>query len=273
MNNSLTESIVNLGLSVGTASLLASIIAALIIALICYIMIKVLNRVAVKVFQKMHLEAGVQSFLSSAINIALWFVAVLIIAPIFGIEVTSLIAVLSVAGLALSLSVQSIMSNVFSGVTVLTTRPFVVGNFVELNGVMGTVNTIGIFYTTIKTPDNKLIYIPNSEVTSAKIINYSHEEIRRVDLNFCVSYKDKTEDVKASLIETAKADARVLSDPAPFAAILSYKDSTIEYVLRTWVKGSDYWDVYFALNESVRDGFEKNGIELSYSHLNVHIEK
>lgn len=264
-----------LGLSFGAVMMafLAKLVPALIVTLVCYIAIKVISKIMFSVIEKTRFERGMKDFLLSAIKIGLWFIAIIIIAGSLGIAVASLVAVLSVAGLALSLSIQGTMSNVFSGITVLATRPFVVDDYVEINGVAGNVVTIGLFYTTVRTLDNKIISVPNSEVTSAKVINYTHESIRRVDLNFCASYSDSTESVKSAIIQAIQADERVLQDPAPFAGLLTYHESRIEYVARAWVKSADYWDVYFALNESVRESFAKCGVKMTYDHINVHMVK
>jgi len=263
----------DLGISAILTTLAANLLKALVVGLICYIAIKALRKVFDGILEKTHFEKSLKSFISSTINVILWSVAVIIVCQSIGIEVTSLVAVLSVAGVALSLSVQGIMSNLFSGVCILGTRPFVAGDYVSLNGIEGVVESVGFFYTTVKTVDNKDISVPNSEITSAKVVNFSREELRRVDLTFCASYENSTEQVKGALLEAAKANPKVLADPAPFAAILSYKDSSIEYVLRAWVKSGDYWDVYFGLNESVREYFEKNGVQMTYNHVIIHAAK
>lgn len=273
------EGISLLGLGLGSVfaslagSFILNLLTALVLALICHFGIKAILKIADTLLSKTgKFEIGMKNFMLTASKIALWFVAVIIIAPRFGIEVASLVALLSVAGIAFSLSIQGIMTNVFSGVTVIAVRPFVVGDFVELNGVMGTVSAIGLFYTSILTLDNKYISVPNSEVTSAKVINYSHEDKRRVDLTFSASYDDSTASVKNAIMQVINAQDKIISDPAePFVALFAYQDSCIDYVVRVWVNSADYWDVYFALNEGVRESFEKNGVKMTYNHLNVHV--
>ena len=163
------------------------------------------------------------------------------------------------------------LSNLFSGITTLTTKPFSSGDVIQFDGISGTVVKVELFYTTMITADNKLIYVPNSQVASAKIINFTREANRRTDLVFSVSYDAATEDVKAALIDAATADARVLKDPAPFVGLLAYKQRSIEYALRVWTKKEDGGDIQFALNESVRAIFKERGIEMSYDRLNVRI--
>ena len=258
------------GIYLGTLSL-SSILSAIVIFIICLIVTRILSKVLGKAMEKSKLEKGLKSFILSAIRIGLWAIVIVIVAESLGIPTASLVAVLSVAGLALSLAIQGIASNLFSGVTVLATKPFVSGDYVELGGVSGTVHAVGLFHTTILTVDNKLIYVPNSDVTSSKIINYSHEPKRRVDITVNVAYDSPIEEVKAALTELMEGDARILHDPAPFVSILSYKGSTVEYVIRAWVNTADYWDVYFALNEGLLPALAKHGCEMSYDHVNVHM--
>jgi small conductance mechanosensitive channel len=250
---------------------LATILSAVLIFLICLIVIKIIGCIISRLLKKSKLEKGLKSFIGSAVRIGLWALAVVIVAESLGIPTASLVATLSVAGLALSLAIQGIMSNLFSGLTLLATKPFISGEYIELNSIAGTVQAVGLFYTNILTIDNKLVYIPNSEVTSSKIQNFSRAPLRRVDLLFTASYECSTESVKKALYEAMEADDRILRDPAPFAAIMSYKSSSIEYVVRAWVKTPDYISVYFSLNESVRESFERNGVSMSYEHVNVHV--
>lgn len=252
---------------------LGTLLSALIIFIVCYIAIRFLNKAAGKLIGKSHMEASLKSFLTSAVKAVLWIIAALIIADSLGIPVTSLVALISVVGLALSLSIQGLLGNLFSGITLLVTKPFVVGDYVELGSCAGTVRSIGLFYTVLLTPDNKVISVPNGDITSAKIENYSSEELRRVDMSFGADYGCTTESVFAALIEAAQSDDRVLKDPAPFVGISAYNASDVQYALRVWCKSADYWGVHFALNELVRQSFERHGVTMSYEHLEVHISE
>lgn len=241
--------------------------------IVCLAVMAVLLRLTKKLFEKTRLDPGVQGFLRSALKVGLWVLTILIVADSVGIPVNSLIAVLSVATLALSLSLQNILTNVFSGITLLISRPFVAGDFVEIGGVSGTVKELTIMRTSLDTPDNRLILIPNADVAAAKIVNYSTEPMRRVDLTITASYDAPTKLVKQALMEVMEADSRVKTDPAPFAALSGYNANDIEYTLRCWVDNADYWPAHFALNEAIRDIFAKYGIEFSYPHTVVHINK
>lgn len=250
---------------------LFTVLSVILVFLVCLIAIKVLLKLLDGIMEKSKLENGVKGFVRSGSKALLWIIAIIIVADKLGFDTKSLVALMSVAGLALSLSIQGTMSNLFSGVTILTTKPFVSGDYVELDGTSGTVSEVGLFYTTMSTVDNKVIYVPNGQVTGAKIINYTRQEKRRVDISFCASYKDSTEAVKTALMDAVAADKRIINEPAPFAGLMSYKNSSIEYVLRVWVKSEDYWSVYFGLNEMVRRLFEERGIEMTYEHINVHM--
>ncbi len=248
------------------------IISAIVIFLICLIAIKVVSAVVGKIIDRSKkLEGNLKGFIKTAVKIVLWALAIIIVADSLGIDTASLVAVLSVAGLALSLSVQNVMSNLFSGITLLLTRPFVQGDFIEVGANLGTVKSIGLFYTIIDTPDNRVVSMPNGDVTAANIVNYSRNPLRRVDLTFNASYDNSTESVKAAILEAIAEDSRISDVHAPFVVVGAYKDSTVEYIVRVWCDNADYWGVYFGLNERVRESFDRNGVKMSYAHLNVHV--
>lgn len=251
-----------------------SIIEAIALFVICCVVIKLLRKAIGKLLDRSrHLDPSLKSFFNSAVNVLLWAVAVMIIASALGVNITSLVAILSVAGVALSLALQGLLSNIFSGITILASRPIAVGNFVEIGGVSGTVKTIGLFYTCIATVDNKIIYVPNGDITGSKIINYSAEPLRRVDLAICTSYDCTTEAVRSAISGAIAKTDKTVAEPAPFIALAAYNASNIEYTVRVWCKTEDYWDVYFGLNENIRESFRDNGIEMTYEHLNVHVVK
>jgi small conductance mechanosensitive channel len=251
---------------------LGSLLWAIVIALACWIVIKGLLRAADSVLAKAsHLDATIIGMLRAAIKVLLIFLAMLIVMGYLGIPVTSLVALLSVAGLAISMSVQNFLSNVAGGVQLLVSRPFNVGDYVSAGGCEGTVQEIGMFYTKIMTVDNKLVQLPNSTVVATNITNYTYETKRRVDLNIDVSYGEPIEKVKDSLLASVGRIEGVLDDPAPMIRLSAYKESTIEYVVRVWCKTEDYWNVHFDLLEEVKKGFDQDGIEMSYPHMNVHV--
>lgn len=259
------------GISIGTITL-STLIPAVLTFVICFAAIKIFSKLADKLLNNAKkLDGTLKGFIRSAIKILMWIFTAIIVADALGIPTTSLVALVSVVGLALSLSVQNIVSNLFSGVTLLVTKPFVAGDFVDVAGKSGVIKSVGLFYTMMDTFDNMAISIPNSDVTASAVANYSTEALRRVDMHFSASYDDDTQAVKAAIMEAIAQDERIFTEPAPFVALEAYKSSCIDYVVRIWCKNPDYWDVYFGMNERVRESFRKNGVQMSYEHMNVHL--
>ena len=256
-----------LGLSGGKV-----IISAILVFLICLIAIKILMKAVEKLLARSKkMDTVLQGFLKTLVRIVLWMLAIVIIAGTLGIPTASLVAVISIAGLALSLSVQNILANLFSGITLLITKPFAAGDLIDVGANTGVVKTVGLFYTVLDTLDNRVVSIPNSDVTAASVVNYSRNPLRRVDMTFNASYGDSTEAVRAAILEAAQADEKILADPAPFIVIGQYKESSVEYIVRVWCKNADYWDVYFGMNERVRERFAADGVHMTYNHINVHM--
>lgn len=261
------------GFTLGTLAL-GRLFPALLTFIICLIAMKLITTLAMKLLSKSsRLDEALRGFIRSAIKIVLWLLTAIIVADTLGIPTTSLVALFSVAGLALSLSVQNIMANLFSGITLLMTRPFAVGDFVDVAGQSGSIKSIGLFYTVIATGDNKVISIPNSTITGSTVVNYNTETLRRVDMVFSASYDDSSEKVKAAIMEAVFEDSRIFTEPEPFVGLKEYKASSIDYLLRIWCKSEDYWNIYFALNENVRESFRRNGVTMTYEHINVHMVK
>lgn len=247
------------------------LIPAFITLVLCLITAKVILKFADRLLNRLPADQTLSKFFRSALKILLWILTVIIVADKLGVESSSLVALMSVAGLALSLALQNTLSHLAGGILLLVTKPFVVGDYVSAGGVEGTVLEIGLVHTKINTPDNKRISIPNSEISGAKIINCSTEGKRRVDLVFSTSYDAPVETVKHALLEVMECHEKVLKDPAPFARLSAYKDSSIDYTIRAWCLSEDYWTVYFDLLEQVKQAFDKYGIEMTYNHLNVHL--
>ena len=251
---------------------LSTLISAVLTFITCFIVMQIILKTLERILGRANkIDGTLKGFIHSAVKIILWILTGIIVAGALGIPTTSLVALISIAGLALSLSVQNILSNLFSGLTLLVSKPFKSGDYVEVGGRNGIIKSVGLFYTQLNTLDNVSINIPNSDVTGTTIINYSREPLRRVDRVFSAAYESSTEDVKAAIYEAISRDEKILRDPAPFVRLSEYKDSCIEYTVRVWCKCADYWDVFFNLNENVRDCFAAKGVEMTYNHMNVHI--
>ena len=241
--------------------------------LACMAVMKVVLSFIDRTMTRLKVEPTVHKFTHSCLKVLMWVVTGLIVAAYLNFPVNSLVTVLGVIGVALSLSLQGSLSNLAGGITVMATRPFAVGDYVEAGGVSGTVNEIGLVYTKLKTIDNKIIFIPNGEISGEKIINYNKQEQRRVDLTFTVSYDDDPERVKEIMRQVIGAHPKALFSPEPFVRTTSLGESSVGYTLRVWCATEDYWDLYYDLLEQVRAAFDREGVELTYNHLNVHIMK
>lgn len=258
-------------ISIGSLALdkLLSGVFALVVCLLCiWLLMKLTDKALAN---SKRLDGALRGFIRSVVKAAMWIITGIIVADSLGIPTTSLVALVSVAGLALSLSIQNIMSNLFSGVTLLMAKPFTAGDFVDIGGKAGTIKIVGMFYTVMDTGDNSVISIPNGDVTSSSVINYSKEPMRRVDMRFEASYDAPTAEVKAAIMDAIAADERISAEPAPFIALSAYKSSSIEYLVRIWCQNSDYWSVHYGMNERVRECFAAHSVEMSYEHMNVHI--
>ncbi len=249
----------------------SNIFSAVLSVVISLVLIKILTRVLERALGRSKLDLPLQTLLRTVLKGALWSVAAIIVLGCLGIEVTSLVAVLSVVGLAFSLALQNFLSNVAGGMQLLASHPFAVGDFVDAGGCSGTVAEIGMFYTKLTTPDNKLVQLPNSTIVSANITNFSAQPTRRVELTVSASYDAPTEQVLALLSRMAADHPLVLDDPAPMVHVDSYGDSAIGYVLRAWCVNTDYWTVYYDLMDGFKPAFDNAGIKMTYPHVNVHM--
>ena len=252
--------------------ILIAVFKFVIIAVVGTLLIRIVNRTLKKILENSKLEKAAHSLIKTLVKTVLYILLGSILASSLGIDITGIVALASVASLAISLALQNMLANVIGGFTLLYTHPFSSGDYVEIAGQSGTVQEVGIAYTRLTTPDNKLVSIPNSAVVAAEIVNYTVTGTRRVDVNITASYDADPDVVVGALLEAAQDD-RVLADPAPFAALTAYGDSAISYTVRVWTKTEDYWDVYHKINRGIRDIFREKGIEMTYPHLNVHLDK
>ena len=216
---------------------------------------------------------GLHKQIRSIIRVSLWVLLILILLGSLEVDIAPLIALLSVMGLAVSLALQNTLTNLAGGMTILAAKPFQSGDYIQADGIEGTVDSIGLAYTRLTAFDGKRISVPNSQMSSAKIVNFTnHDEGRRVDLTFSASYNAPTQTVKQALQAVVDSIPQIKPDPAPVIWINAYQSSAIDYVVRVWTDSSDYWTVYYALMEGVRESFQKHGVEMTYNHLNVHLD-
>lgn len=215
----------------------------------------------------------VRTFLGHLISIALYIVVCLFGASIIGFDISVFGSLIASAGLTIGLAMQGSLSNIAGGVMVVGLKPFEVGDYIESNGVSGTVTDIAIFYTTLTTPDNKKIVVPNGALSNSVIVNYSANDTRRLDLTFGISYNTDLDLAKKVLLSCAKLDERIFTDPAPVVYITEHADSAIIVQLRVWVRTENYWDVNFAMIEQVKRSFDQLGVEIPFPQMDVHLIK
>ncbi|MBR2047459.1 MAG: mechanosensitive ion channel family protein [Oscillospiraceae bacterium] len=255
-----------------TSLTLETIIPVIITALVGVVIIRAILKLVDRTLSRSKLDRAATGLLKSLAKVVLYVLLALMVADRMGVDVTGVVALASVASLAVSLALQDALSNVIGGFTLLTNKPFKAGDYVEIAGQGGTVQSIDIAYTKLSTPDNKLIFLPNASVVASQIVNYSTAVNRRVDITVTASYDAPIETVKQALLRAAD-QPQVLADPAPFAGVTNYGDSAIEYVLRFWVGNADYWDAKFAATEAISREFAASGVEMTFPHLNVHLDK
>jgi len=261
------EWLTNLGIS--TLNRFLPFVLILVVGLL---VIKIVMTIVNKALTRSKMEKAAYGLVRGVVRTVLLLLLGLIAASSLGIDVTGVIALASVFTLALSLSVQNALTNLIGGFTLLYTKPFASGDYVEIAGQSGTVSEIGMAYTKLITPDNKIIHIPNGAVVAADITNYTVTGTRRLDVDVNVAYSTPTQTVLEALKEAANVPG-VMEDPAPFAALTGYGEHTISYTVRVWVKADDYWDVHFAIHERIRETFVERGVAMTYPHLNVHLDK
>lgn len=238
---------------------------------VCYAAMKILVKILDKTMERLKVDRSLQTFVRSIVRVLLWFVTIIIVAGYIGVDVSSLVAILGVIGLAISLAIQGTLSNLAGGIMLLVSKPFTGGDYIETDSFSGVVAEVGMVYTKVKTFDNKTISIPNGKLSAERITNYTAETQRRVDLKFNISYDGDPKTVIRCMLDAVGAHPKALFTPEPFARITGYLDSSVEYTLRVWCATDDYWDLYYDLLEQIGAAFGRAGVELTYNHLNVHL--
>ncbi|MBN1105681.1 MAG: mechanosensitive ion channel [Deltaproteobacteria bacterium] len=249
------------------------VVAAIVILLIGRLAAKGIRAMTRRMLQKGRVDDTLVSFVSSLCYVGIMAFVIIAALGQLGVQTASFVAILGAAGLAIGLALQGSLANFAAGVLMIIFRPFKVGDYIEGGGVAGVVEEIGIFTTELKSPDNKKIIVPNAKMTSDNIVNYTAKEIRRVDIVAGVSYGDDLDKVKKVLEGILAKDERILKDPAPTIGVLELAESSVNFVVRPWVKTSDYWDVFFATQESIKKQFDIEGIQIPFPQQDVHLHK
>lgn len=254
-----------------SAELGFAIIKAVIVFVVGRMIINLLNKLVKNLLIKRNFDPSVKSFVSSLVNVTLTILLIISIVGALGVQTTSFAALLASAGVAVGMALSGNLSNFAGGLIVLLFKPYKVGDFIDYQGQSGTVREIQMFHTILKTTDNKMIYIPNGSLSSGVIVNYSNQQTRRIDWVFGVDYGTDYDHVKQVLETILVKETRILQEPdKPFIALTALADSSVNILVRVWVKSEDYWSVYFDMNKTVYEVFNKEGINFPFPQLTVH---
>lgn len=266
--DTLVSKLIDLSVSLGSKLLIA-----IVVFFIGRWLIRRINCMVIRIMEKKQVEASLFTFTRSLINITLNFLFVVILIGVLGIETSSFIALFASAGVAIGMALSGTLQNFAGGVMILLFKPFKVGDFIEAQGQSGTVREIQIFNTIMATPDNKIIIVPNGGLSTGIMKNYSKEEERRVDWEFGIGYGDSYDKAKAVIARLLDADTRILKEPAYFIALTSLGESSVNIVVRAWVKAPDYWGVFFDMNEKVYNIFTEENLNIPFPQLDVHLHQ
>jgi len=249
------------------------IVGALAILIIGRIVVGIITGMVKKIMRKSNMDETLIKFLGSLTKTGLMVILFIVVLNQLGVQTTSFVAIIGAIGLAIGFALQGSLANFAAGVMLILFRPFKAGDFVEAGGTVGSIEEIGIFSTIMKTPDNKKIIIPNSNITGGNIVNYSAKDTRRVDLVFGIGYDDDLKKAKQLLEQILQGDNRILKDPAPVVAVSELADSSVNFIVRPWVNSADYWAVYWDLTEKVKLTFDAEGISIPYPQQDVHMHQ
>lgn len=243
--------------------------------IILFILFKIINLVSNRIRKKMikkNKDKTITNVIYQILRKGLKILAILVFLGYVGIDTAGIGTIIASIGVGVGLALQGSLSNLAGGIVILIMRPFKIDDYIEAQGEGGTVENIGIFYTTLVTPDNKIVMIPNGTLANGTMTNYSTKELRRVDFNFSISYDADVEKAKRVIWDVIINTKNVLDEPSPFVRLKTYGVSSVDITTRVWVKNSDYWTVYFDMMESIKEEFAKANIEIPYNQLDVHIK-
>lgn len=250
-----------------------TIIKAILVFIIGRFVIRMINKLVRRILTKRDFDPSVKTFVGSLVNVTLMILLIISVVGALGVQTTSFAALLASAGVAIGMALSGNLSNFAGGLIILLFKPYKVGDYIESQGVGGTVKEIQIFHTILLTADNKNIYIPNGSLSSGVVTNIGREPTRRVEWTFGVDYGSDYEQVKRVIESVLAQDARILNDPAPFIALSALADSSVNVVVRAWVKSPDYWGVFFDTNKAIYATFNAEGIGFPFPQLTVHQAK
>lgn len=250
---------------------LTAVLTLVLTVVVGLVLIRLTQKLLRRVLGKTKLDQRVQRCVAGGVKLALYAVLIIAVLDQLGIDPTSLVALLSVAALALALAAEDILGNMAGGLVILTSHPFAIGDYIESDSAGGTVREISMYHTKLETPEGLTVFVPNKAMAGAKVVNYTALGRRRVTRKVTASYDAATEDVKAACRAALEKTPFLLDDPAPAVYLSDYKSSSIEYTVFCWTETANYWTVHYALAENLREAFRGQGVEMTYDHLNVHM--
>ena len=254
-------------------SAMPSLFMALIIFAVGVLVVKLITRIIRKTMKKSNIDNAAKSFLISFIKIMLYINLMIMVLTVLSVPMSSIITIFGAAGLAISLALQSCLSNLAGGFIILFSKPFTAGDLLEIDGSVGTVESISILYTKLVTFDNKTVFIPNGKVSEGKIINYTESSTRRIDMTFDISYDADYTKARETILNVIAAEKLALKDPAPLVRMTSHNESSVSIDVFVWVNNQDYFPVRYSVIEAVKAAFDENGIEIPYNQLDIHIKE
>jgi small conductance mechanosensitive channel len=249
------------------------LVAAIAVLIIGLWLIKAITRAVERNIENREVDETLKPFVVSIVNILLKAMLVISVLSMLGIQMTSFIAVLGAAGLAVGMALSGTLQNFAGGAMILLFRPFKVGDFIDAQGYTGTVSEIQVFNTVLKTPDNKTVIIPNGELSNSSMVNFSTEAERRVDWTVGIGYGDDVDKARQVIQKLCDQDARILKEPELTIAVAELGDSAVNFAVRAWVKAEDYWPVFFEMNENIYKTFDKEGLNIPYPQMDVHVHQ
>ncbi len=247
------------------------VLIAIVVLLIGLRIVKAITNGMAKMMEKKDVDASLRPFLKSIIGAILKIMLFISVIQMVGVATTSFVAILGAAGLAVGLALSGTLQNFAGGVVILILKPFKVGDWIDAQGHSGTVHEIQIFFTILKTPDNKTVILPNGPLSTGSMVNYSTEEHRRVDMEFGIGYTDDIDKAKATLMKLIEADERIFKDPAPVVLLAALAVSSVNFKVRAWSKAGDYWGIYFDFHEKVKKTFDQEKIGIPFPQMDVHV--
>lgn len=247
-----------------------SILVAILILVVGRFIVKLINKLVGQMLDRRKVDPTIASFTKSFVNVLLMVLLIITVVSALGVNTTSFAALLASAGVAVGMALSGNLQNLAGGLLLLFFKPYKVGDYISAQGVEGVVKAIQIFHTVLTTVDNKEIFVPNGALSSGTVVNFSRNDLRRVDQVVTVEYGTDVNAVREAVMDIANADSRILKDPAPFVELGALADSSVNFTVRLWVKTADYWGVWFDMNRKVYEEFNKRGIGFPFPQIQVH---